>query len=135
MTTLTREDFRGWFEAHPLIALSIRQPWAHHILHDGKDIENRTWSTNYRGPILIHAGRAVSANDKPDVTPSMPRGGIVGVAEIVDCVQDSDSEWFHGPYGLVLRNAFLLDFLPCKGALGLFEPPITAVQCLRILDE
>jgi hypothetical protein len=38
--------------------LSIRQPWAGLIVAGIKDIENRSWSTSYRGPILIHAGKA-----------------------------------------------------------------------------
>lgn len=35
-----------------MIALSIRQPWAWHILHSGKDIENRDWPTKFRGRVL-----------------------------------------------------------------------------------
>ncbi|MFI7644097.1 ASCH domain-containing protein [Nonomuraea sp. NPDC049400] len=37
-------------------ALSVRQPWAWAITHGQKDIENRTWTTGYRGPLAIHAG-------------------------------------------------------------------------------
>ncbi|WP_206002040.1 ASCH domain-containing protein [Paraburkholderia aromaticivorans] len=37
-------------------ALSIRQPWAWLIVKGHKDIENRTWSTRFRGRVLIHAG-------------------------------------------------------------------------------
>ena len=37
-------------------AISIKQPWASLIAHGIKDIENRTWRTNYRGRVLIHAG-------------------------------------------------------------------------------
>lgn len=40
-------------------ALSIRQPWAHLIIH-GKPIENRSWSTTYRGPLLLHAAKAMT---------------------------------------------------------------------------
>lgn len=36
-------------------ALSIKQPWASLIAHGIKDIENRTWKTNFRGRIYIHA--------------------------------------------------------------------------------
>lgn len=36
-------------------ALTIRQPWAFAICRLGKRVENRSWSTNHRGPILIHA--------------------------------------------------------------------------------
>ncbi len=35
--------------------LSIQQPWAYAITGLGKRIENRTWGTDYRGPIAIHA--------------------------------------------------------------------------------
>ncbi|HHY88739.1 MAG TPA: ASCH domain-containing protein, partial [Chloroflexi bacterium] len=45
-------------------ALSVRQPWAWLIAQGYKTVENRTWATNYRGPLLIHAGK------KPDLTRS-----------------------------------------------------------------
>lgn len=51
----------------------------------------------------------------------LQRGGIVGRAEIVDCVESSDSPWFVGPFGFVLRNIEPLPFRPYKGALGFFE--------------
>jgi hypothetical protein len=35
--------------------ISIRTPWWSWILEGGKDIENRSWSTAYRGRVLIHA--------------------------------------------------------------------------------
>ena len=31
-------------------ALSVKQPWAWAIFH-GKDVENRDWPTNVRGPV------------------------------------------------------------------------------------
>lgn len=49
------------------------------------------------------------------------RGGIIGTAEIVNCVDHSDSPWFSGLYGLVLRNVTPVPFIPVKGALGLFN--------------
>ena len=36
-------------------AISIKQPWASLIAHGIKDIENRTWKTNFRGRVFIHA--------------------------------------------------------------------------------
>lgn len=123
-------------------ALSIRQPWVWAILNAGKDIENRPRRFNYRGPICLHASlykqkkiefdtfvdlaRLMSQADNwagpwipfPD---EMERGGIIGTAEIVDCVDHSDSPWFFGPYGLVLRNIQPVPFIPVKGALGLFN--------------
>jgi hypothetical protein len=37
--------------------LSFWQPWCWAITHLGKDVENRVWRTNYRGPLLIHAAQ------------------------------------------------------------------------------
>ncbi|MGQ7313397.1 hypothetical protein ACUOFU_16950 [Microbacterium arabinogalactanolyticum] len=41
--------------------LTVRQPWAHAIIHQGKDVENRVRNVagDYRGPIAIHAGLKV----------------------------------------------------------------------------
>jgi hypothetical protein len=36
--------------------LTVCQPWAWAIVHGRKHVENRTWATDYRGPLLIHAG-------------------------------------------------------------------------------
>ncbi len=38
-------------------ALSIRQPWIELILSGLKTIEVRTWSTEYRGELWLHAGK------------------------------------------------------------------------------
>lgn len=124
------------------LALSIRQPWAHLIIHAAKDIENRTWPTRVRGDVLIHAGKTMSRHDYQDavefcsclpdfVLPSnfdFPSyetlksecGGIVGVMKIVDCVSESPSPWFCGPFGFVIDRAMTLPFTPCKGELGFF---------------
>jgi ASCH domain len=41
-------------ERHRLepVALSVRQPWAWAIVSGYKDVENRSWPTNYRGTYL-----------------------------------------------------------------------------------
>jgi hypothetical protein len=49
------------------------------------------------------------------------RGGIVGSVDIVDCVRQSDSRWFVGDFGFVLRDAQVWPFMPCTGKLGFFE--------------
>lgn len=120
-------------------ALSIRQPWASAIAWGWKDVENRTWPTKYRGPVLIHAGKAWKQAERDDVMfvertagwaidedlIARRLGGIVARAEIVDCVTEMDSPWFFGPYGFVLSNVEELPFQPCRGALGFFDPKIT----------
>lgn len=45
------------------MALTLRRPWASLLLVPealgGKTIENRTWATDYRGPILIYGGTRI----------------------------------------------------------------------------
>lgn len=128
-----------------MLALSIRQPWATLILRVGKDIENRDWPTKYRGRILIHAAKGCTRHEVEsaldfveDVTrirfaadpTTLQRGGIVGSVEIVDCVQRSDSPWFVGRYGFVLRDPRPLPFTPWKGKLGFFDVPVSAPNVL-----
>ena len=118
----------------PTKAISIRQPWCQHILYDGKDVENRTWPTRYRGPVLIHASKGIDAEDRETVREfEMPRGGIVGIMTITGCVTDLDSEWFFGPYGFLIRDARPLPFVPCRGMLGFFDVPADAMAELRRL--
>ena len=38
-------------------AISIHQPWASLIAFGEKRFETRSWKTDYRGPLLIHASR------------------------------------------------------------------------------
>ena len=109
-------------------AISIRQPWAALIVCGIKDIENRSWPTKYRGKLLIHASKKSdkggwSLAKKFNVPLSLLncRGTIIGEVEIIDCVKDSKSDWFEGPYGFVLKNAQVLPFRPCNGMLGIFN--------------
>lgn len=41
-------------------AISLWQPWAALIAVGAKTIETRSWGTNYRGPLLIHAAKTRS---------------------------------------------------------------------------
>jgi ASCH domain len=106
--------------------ITLRQPWAELVVSGVKNIENRGWSTAYRGPVLIHAGLHVEreACRKHGVDPSkLPRGAVVGVVELADCVTKHRSPWFSGRYGFVLRNARKIKPIQWKGALNLREAP------------
>lgn len=77
-----------------------------------------------RGWFIIHAGVSKTELDMSDPSDAaLPRGGVVGVARIVDCVTEMDSQWFYGKFGFVLRDAIPLPLIPCKGALGFFKLP------------
>jgi len=111
-------------EAGEIKALSIKQPYPHHIFHDGKDVENRDWATRGRGWVICHAGVSKTELDMDDPKEAaMPRGGVVGMIRITDCVDKMQSQWFYGKYGFVIGEQFPLPLIPCKGALGFFALP------------
>lgn len=123
----------------PRLALSVRQPWAHAIIHFNKDIENRSWQAvnhglRQRGRIAIHAAKGMTKAEYDEARVfidrlgyycpeacALRRGGIVGSVEVVDVVGRHDSPWFFGPRGLVLKDPKPCDFVPALGALGYFE--------------
>jgi hypothetical protein len=127
-------------------ALSIRQPWAWLIVNGYKDIENRSWQTRYRGPVLIHTGRLLGAEEKADcyhvrkkfgidVPSSFDLGGIVGIATIIDCVDHSRSPWFNGPFGFVLVKVQPLPWFPLRGALGFFDVPDDILNMYKLQTQ
>jgi hypothetical protein len=91
-------------------AITVKQPWASLIVEGIKDIENRTWKTNFRGRVLIHAGRSILRPQECNFTDvqwdsirgdmrydilhsDLPSGAIIGSVEIVDCVINHTSIW------------------------------------------
>ena len=121
-------------------ALSIRQPWAWLICKGYKDIENRDWFTGFRGRIYVHAGKIPDddawdfVEDRLDykvwdaiwdmtwLDRNLTKGALIGEVDIVDCVSKSESRWFVGKYGFVLKNPVLYDKpIFCRGRLGFFE--------------
>lgn len=138
--------------------ISIRQPWAWLIVRPDlagearaaalaagliKTIENRIWHTPYRGPVLIHAAKGMTRGeydsasgfayavgvDEVPAPEALDRGGIVGVANLIDCVHPANrtSDWHMGDqYGFLLQDTRPLPFFPYTGALQLFEVPASA---------
>lgn len=96
-------------------SLTIKQPWASLICTPSADdptkgikpIENRTWKTNFRGRIYIHAGSQKKFNIqltddqtkaaipvlKTAFDDTMHFGAIIGEVDIVDCVINHPSIW------------------------------------------
>lgn len=118
-------------------ALTICQPYAHLIAIGQKRVENRTWPTRYRGPLLIHAGKS---REWLDVQPcsDMDFGSVVAVADLVDCIDfnhlfktamwDKKYPWLrehehtNGPWCWILDNVRRLDDpIEARGAQGLFN--------------
>lgn len=126
-------------------ALSIQQPYSWLITNGFKDIENRDWMTDYRGLILIHAGKKLDTGILKTMTlrwqqQALPDhwepawgllpendgfelGGIVGYATLQKVVTNHTSPWFVGKYGFVLTQRHAVPFMPLRGQLGLFDVP------------
>lgn len=98
-------------------AITIREPWATLVAIGAKQIETRSWPTNYRGPIAIHASKKITSREvdlatnldhpigraiqkagvqifwQPDVIGathqafSETRGCVIATATISDCIQ------------------------------------------------
>jgi len=137
-------------------ALSIRQPYAWAIIAGYKPVENRDWSTNFRGRVLIHASKREETEDVSNVIRNVAvqtgrtdaevekeyadhllsggLGAIVGAATITDCVQDMQNEWFYGRFGFVMADAKAIDPVPCKGALSFFNVPTEVAAAIRELS-
>jgi hypothetical protein len=148
-------------------SLSLRQPWAWLVVQGYKPLENRRWNTSFRGRFLVHAAKGMTRDEYDDASDfavdvlaeerkqsrldvrawlfaTMPphdkieRGGIVGVATIVDVILPcrgvptslfDDGQCRHpwhmaGQHGFQLADIRSLPFVPQKGALGFFDVPI-----------
>lgn len=117
-------------------------------MHFGKTVENRTWPTSHRGPLLIHAAKSRASYDGQTqhqwkeryrhaipIWESLVTGAILGRVDLVDCVRvDPDrpgclpgaepNEWVEGPVCWVLQNPIAFDEpIPYRGMQGLFEVP------------
>lgn len=127
--------------------ISIRQPWASLIITGGtdvqtgatalKDVENRTWATAYRGPVLIHASQRPDAISPEEIerrfgvllTGELQLGGVIGIVDIIDCVRAHPSRWYAPDhFAFVLRNSRPLPFIKWKGALSLRAAPPELLQ-------
>ena len=120
-------------------ALTIHQPYAHYLVQGLKLFETRSWSTNYRGPLAIHAGLSLdSLEELGREGQGYPRGAIVGVAWLTDVIQvDAPSDllgkipymeyemgdWSPGRYGWRIRHPLALVVpISMPGKQGLWIP-------------
>lgn len=131
-------------------AITVRLPWAACIAVDqpgAKRIENRGQSTTYRGQLLIHSGKAVSA--EADTDPRVvdllgqdprlgwPTGCVIAVASLVDahqadpdgCCKPWGEDWHYGPRSARIATHLVLSDVcrlprpvPARGALWMWTP-------------
>lgn len=132
-------------------AITVQQPWAAAIAWGTKNIENRSRSfpSNYRGELLIHAGQRLSQRgfNDPRIIEEISGGvfaetaynlaAIVAVCDLDDIHPDAgccrpwgESGYRNHPSGevkevvhLVLDNVTPVNVPYRKGRLGLWIPP------------
>lgn len=111
--------------------LSVRQPYAYQIIHNGKDVENRNWRPKplYFGPLYIHAARTFDSiedekNFLIDYAPDNQIGGVIGLVRVVAYKRphqyqsrwaNMDSKWLW-----ILEDPQPISFVQMNGRLGLF---------------
>ena len=100
--------------------LSIRQPYASAIMAGLKTEEFRSWPTDHRGPLVIHASSntdRAAFTDYPELDPAdCPNGVLLGVVDLVAC--KDECVWFNW---IVKRPRLLPEPIPYKGKLRLFD--------------
>jgi len=131
--------------------LAVRQPWASLIVSGAKNIENRSWPTNHRGPLAIYASKTFAVADMREVREfcithgylwpaAFPVGGVIGVVTLAGLIQGCgenfvspnpeqlpstfDIEWYRdGAVGWVLTDPRPCKFFRYVGRLQLFDVP------------
>ncbi|WP_417392021.1 ASCH domain-containing protein [Gimesia sp.] len=122
-------------------AITICQPYAGAIMDGRKRVENRGWRTNYRGPLIIHAGKSLqwmkTWNDVADgpLPDEMHLGAVVGVANLAavydlnEIRRERQVHWIlthhhaSGPFCWALENVRkLVTPIEYNGKQGLWEP-------------
>lgn len=125
-------------------ALTVRQPWASLIVAGLKRVENRTWRTNYRGSLVIHAAARVdpdapavleSAGIDPQAWQDAPRGVLLGMVDLIDVIDLAAAgalahdPLVYGPYCWILANPRPLSRpIPARGHRTLWS-------CDRLLQR
>ena len=124
--------------------LSIKEPWATLIKEKKKYIETRSWKTNYRGEIYIHASLKKINKKDPHIKEllelipniDMSYGYIICKCKLVDCIYMDDlfikkiknnhqeylcGEYSIGRYAWILKDIEVVDKIQAKGKLGIWN--------------
>lgn len=108
--------------------LTIRQPWASLIAVGAKQIETRPFSTKYRGPLAIHAGKAQPSRDLVRMGQWLTRWDY-GEGRYV--LSDGLGKWGALPLGAVVAVCDLIDVVPIIGHKAIHqydEPPVPCID-------
>lgn len=84
-------------------AITLHQPWASLVAAGWKEVETRSWSTPYRGPLAIHAGKK---RDRDGMVLHMTLNSVRG------CSSTLFPEFEAMPFGAIVATCFLMDCAP-----------------------
>jgi len=122
--------------------ITLWQPWASLVANGYKQLETRSWKTDYIGPILIHSAKRWKVDQqkfyeehaKEFIGNNVPLGEILAIGDLVGCMPTdmvsgiiTDRELLFGDYSLdrfvwVLNNVRVFNTpVPWKGRQGLWE--------------
>ena len=132
-------------------AISLLQPGATPVVLGIKTIETRSWTTKYRGPILIHASQGKAGRIFADEPPFkkyirdfnvFPFGAMIGKATITNIIRVEDlamsdelinrlameekafGDYSEGRYAWMLEDHMQFDKpVPARGTLNIWEYP------------
>lgn len=124
-------------------AIVIHQPWAWAIIRGIKRYENRTWSTRYRGPLVVIAGKSLRSMPEGrrvlsgmGIEPpgNLPLGAILGIVTLENVVTHDDDPLATGPYCWKLSEPVRLERpVPYnRGRQGLFPLESDVLQHLHL---
>lgn len=73
--------------------ITLKQPWATLVAEGLKKYEFRSWKFNYRGEILIHAGKGIDKDVMKKfehLNLNYPHSKIIAKVKILDCIELND---------------------------------------------
>lgn len=128
--------------------ITIHQPWAWAIAQGHKTIENRGWTTNYRGRLLIHAGLSRKSLETGrryltglgiEVPPDddLVYGALIAIVRLTECrhvLEIAGQPFAEGPYCWMLKDHRAIEPLRMAGSQGLFDVSQKVVDGLTTLD-
>lgn len=123
--------------------LTLKEPFASLIEKGIKKIETRSWKTNYRGELYIHAGINQESNISDELKSivkkiqSLHKGEIILKCTLEDCIKIDNEfaekikredynnfisgDFSEGRYAWVLSNVMPIDSIKAKGKLGIWN--------------
>jgi hypothetical protein len=149
-----------WVKTHGMKGVSLWQPWSSAVALGWKTNETRSRRTHYRGPLAIHAAKQFSVKDEEiqalardrlsaakftgAVPEEFPRGAIVAICTLSDCIRTEDAkrlsmlesvwgDYSPGRFVWVLTDIRRVWPIHFKASQGLFNVPAEIVKRLEVI--